>query len=81
MNYETLSVGEFTRAMDRLHARFDKSDNRLDDCVSDIAELRTIVAERTDVDKKTTRNNASGWSAGVAGALIGGFELIKFLSK
>ena len=81
MPFETLSIGEFTRAMDRLHQRFDRMDNRVDDCVSDIAEIKVLVAERTDGEKKSTRNNASGWSAGVAGVIIGGIELVKFLSK
>ncbi len=81
MPFETLSVGEFTRAMDRLHQRFDKSEERLDNCVTDIAEVRVLLTERTDGERKSTRNSASGWSAGVAGVIIGGIELAKFLVK
>ncbi len=81
MAFETLSVGEFTRAMDRLHDRFNKADDRLDNCVSDIAEVKVLLAERTDGEKRSTRNNASGWSAGVAGVIIGGIELAKYLTK
>ena len=81
MAFETLSVGEFTRAMDRLHQRFASSEKRLDDCVIDIAEVRVLLTERTEGDKKSMRNNASGWSAGVAGVIIGAIELAKFLVK
>ncbi len=77
----SLSIGEFTRAMDRLHQRFDRTDERVDNCVTDIAEIKVLVAERTDGEKRSTRNSASGWSAGVAAALIGGIELIKALAK
>jgi hypothetical protein len=36
--------------------------------------------ERT-IDKKAARNHASGWSAGVAGVMIGAFEIIKLVLK
>lgn len=78
---ETLTIGEFTRSMDRLHNRFNNIDKRMDDFVVDIATVKTLVEERTTNDKKSTRNSASGWSAAVAGLLIGAVELVKLWAR
>jgi len=77
MTLEPLTVGEFQRSMDRLHGRFDSLERRVDECVVEVATVRTVVEERTASDKKQTRNSASGWSAAVAGGLIGAIEIAK----
>jgi hypothetical protein len=80
-----LTTGEFHRSMEALRVtitgRCDKIDSQLDDHIRAIA----IIEDRLDLaksnDKNTTRKNASGWSAGVAGVIIGAVELIKALAN
>jgi hypothetical protein len=74
---ELLTTGEFNRAMDRLHERFDRSDRRVDYCVAEVASIKTLVNERAPKDKKETRNTSVGWSTAVASGIVVAFEAIK----
>jgi hypothetical protein len=80
-----LTIGEFNRSMDMLlrtiNGRCDRMDNQLDEQTVTIAEIKATL-DHTNVDEKVTaRRSASGWSAGVAGVIIGAVELIKALAN
>lgn len=79
---ESLTTGEFNRAMDRIHERFDRSERRIDYCVSEVASVKAIVNERTPREKKETRKAAAGWSTAVASGIVLVVEALKLaLSK
>ena len=80
-----LTTGEFNRSIDRvvltLNAGINHLDSKLDDHTTRIASLETKMDSLSTVDKKKARNSASGWSAAVAGVMIGAFEIVKLLVK
>jgi hypothetical protein len=69
MENEYLTVGEFRRWTSGVDSRLTTIDQNIG-----------ALNERT-IDKKAARNHASGWSAGVAGVMIGAFEIIKLVLK
>jgi hypothetical protein len=56
-------------------------DTELNEQTRDIADIKAELKLTSHDDKMSTRKNASGWSAGVAGVIIGAVELIKALSN
>jgi hypothetical protein len=80
-----LTIGEFNRSIEMLRqtitGRCDRMDTQLDEQTVKITTIETILDGMTSDDKSSARKSASGWSAGVAGAIIGAFELIRLLAK
>jgi endonuclease V-like protein UPF0215 family len=71
-----LSVGEFGRWSTRTDRMLEKIDNKLDDHGARISTLESTVKAQKQAEKQDTRKTASGWSAGIAGAIIMVLEIL-----
>jgi hypothetical protein len=67
-----LTVGEFSRWSERTDKTLDRIDGKLDNHGDRITALETKIDGR----EKSTKKAASGWSAGVAAAIIAVLELL-----